>query len=168
VRQVGQVGSVNIYENPRALPLAWLVGQTTLVDSDDAALAAMAADDFDPRRTAVITAGDDSNAPSLSASATDSAEITRYLQSVVDVTTRTSGPGLLVTSQPEYPGWIATVDGQSAPHVNVDYAFVGVVVPPGEHHVQLSYEPLSVRAGAALSIVTLLVCVAAVFWRRIR
>jgi uncharacterized membrane protein YfhO len=50
-----------------------------------------------------------------------------------------AGDGLLVVSQPFYPGWRATVDGKPVPVHRVDYLLQGVRVQAGSHRVELSY-----------------------------
>ena len=45
--------------------------------------------------------------------------------------------GLLVLSENYYPGWRATVDGQTAPIYRVDSALRGVIVPRGHSRVVL-------------------------------
>jgi hypothetical protein len=153
VNQVGQAGSVKIYENPRALAPAWLVSDARLASDDAGALDAIAAPGFDAARVAVVTGN---SLPSLGPAAGGSAAITEYLPSTVRITTQSSGAALLVTSQPEFPGWVATIDGRSTDILNLDYAFIGVAVPEGRHNVEFDYRPLSVYAGGAITLVTLL------------
>ena len=49
------------------------------------------------------------------------------------------------------------MDGASAPIVRADYAFRGVRLGPGEHHVEFHYAPGSLRAAAAVSTVALVI-----------
>jgi hypothetical protein len=72
-------------------------------------------------------------------------------------------PAVLVISQMDYPGWQASIGGVAAPLLRVDYALQGVVVPPGESVVELTFRPRSLYVGGALSALGLLVialCVA--------
>jgi len=66
-----------------------------------------------------------------------------------------ASPGLLVLSEMYYPGWVARVNGRVAKIYQVDGALRGVAVSGGANRVELSYEPFSFRAGAALSLLTL-------------
>ena len=59
---------------------------------------------------------------------------------------------LLVLTDVHYPGWKATVDGREAPIERVDYLLRGVPCPPGEHTVELRYEPASWRVGWIVSV----------------
>lgn len=80
----------------------------------------------------------------------------------INVTT-TQAVDLILTDL-AYPGWTATIDGQPAEWRTIDGMYRGVSVPAGEHRVEWTYAPRSVRLGAIISAVTaLLLCVA--MWR---
>jgi hypothetical protein len=69
--------------------------------------------------------------------------------------------GLLVVSDPWYPGWVCRIDGEEAPVWRADYAFRGVIVPVGSREVVFRFEPKSYRRGKWISVVTLGVVVIA-------
>jgi uncharacterized membrane protein YfhO len=79
-------------------------------------------------------------------------------------------PSLVVLTDVYYPGWKATVDGRPATIERVDYLLRGVLVPPGRHRVEFTYEPASWRVGWVLSFVglSLLAATALVGWWRRR
>jgi hypothetical protein len=58
---------------------------------------------------------------------------------------------LLVVSESHHPGWRATIDGRPAEIVSVYADFIGCVVEPGEHRVELTFDPPSLRKGVRLS-----------------
>jgi uncharacterized membrane protein YfhO len=62
-----------------------------------------------------------------------------------------------VVTDTYYPGWRAFVDGVERPIYPADVAFRGVLLPPGRHTVEMRYEPLSFRAGLAVSAAALAV-----------
>jgi len=74
---------------------------------------------------------------------------------------------LLILTDIFYPGWKAFVDGRPAPIRRVDYLLRGVALPPGSHRVEFRYQPASFRAGWIISLLGLLVTVAAavIGWR---
>ncbi|MCC7106293.1 MAG: YfhO family protein [Chloroflexi bacterium] len=74
------------------------------------------------------------------------------------------GPGWLVTDQPWYPGWDATLDGQPVPVETVDGALVGVSLPPGWHEVRVSYLPAGWQIGLGVSSLAALL-LTVVGWR---
>ncbi len=91
------------------------------------------------------------------------AEILEWTPSRVIVTA--SGPGRLVLSEIDYPGWTAEVDGE---RVEIETAYDvlrSVVLPPGEHEVVFCFHGWMVGIGAALTLLTLL-ALAVLRWRR--
>lgn len=79
---------------------------------------------------------------------------------------KTSAPGdeLLFLSDTYYPGWNATVDGRATPIYRADFAFRAVPVPKGDHVVTMEYQPTSLKIGALLSALGIVMVGAAVFW----
>jgi uncharacterized membrane protein YfhO len=70
-------------------------------------------------------------------------------------------PGWLVALQTFYPGWHARVNGNDVPIERANVAFSAVPVGAGTSDIVLSYDPLSVRLGVLISLVSgvgLLVC----------
>jgi len=64
--------------------------------------------------------------------------------------------GILVLADLAYPGWQAALDGKAAPLLTADGCFRAVAVPAGSHRVVFRYRPLSVAAGAGISLAALL------------
>ena len=60
-------------------------------------------------------------------------------------------------SQSFYPGWKAYIDGRPTPIYLVNGVIQGIEVPPGDHIVKFIYDPLSLKVGAAISIMALLI-----------
>jgi hypothetical protein len=79
----------------------------------------------------------------------------------------TDSPALLILSEIDYPGWQATVDGQSAPILRAYYTLRAVPVPAGEHVVELTFRPFSFTIGAIITVLSIFAISAAVFlaWR---
>ena len=98
--------------------------------------------------TAAIVEGD----AAVSAGETQ-VRVARY--DLNDVRLRVSGnsSALLVTSEANYPGWEATMDGRRVPIVNTNIAFRGVAVPPGDHEVRFRFAPVTLAIGASISAV---------------
>ena len=62
--------------------------------------------------------------------------------------------GLLVLTDPWYPGWVCRVDGNEVPIWKADYAFRGVMVPEGSREVVFHFEPQIVSTGKWISLAT--------------
>ena len=59
----------------------------------------------------------------------------------VDLVVDTDEPGTIVVSQYAFPGWSATVGGDSASVDEVDGLVTGIAIKPGRHDVVLTYRP---------------------------
>ncbi|HEX7153140.1 MAG TPA: YfhO family protein [Thermoanaerobaculia bacterium] len=84
-----------------------------------------------------------------------------------DLDARMERDGWVVISETAWKGWRAYIDGNRAPILYANHAFLGVHVPKGNHRVRLVYRPQSFVTGQAVSVVTLALCVAVFVWRRI-
>jgi hypothetical protein len=63
------------------------------------------------------------------------------------------GPGTLTLSQMYYPGWRARVDGRDTPIQVVDSALAGVSLDAGQHVVEFTFDPWTVKVSALVSVV---------------
>ncbi len=70
---------------------------------------------------------------------------------------------LLVVNDSYFPGWAATLDGQSTEILRANSLVRGIVVPAGKHEVAFAYRPASFRIGAATSGITLVVLLLVLF-----
>jgi hypothetical protein len=65
--------------------------------------------------------------------------------------------GWVFWSQSWYPGWIIKIDNvNTGPALRANYLFLAAEVPPGLHQVEFIYRPVSIKLGAVLSSVTIL------------
>jgi uncharacterized membrane protein YfhO len=75
---------------------------------------------------------------------------------VLDVST--DARGLLVVSQPFYPGWQALVNGEPVPIHQVDALLQGIPLEAGNHHVELRFHPSPLPA--VVTLAALIACIA--------
>jgi hypothetical protein len=64
-------------------------------------------------------------------------------------------PGLVILAETYYPGWHLTIDGKPAPIYRANRMMRGATVPEGEHILSYTYDPLSFRVGAIISVAAL-------------
>src|SRR5581483_4520196 len=157
-------GAAWVYENAQVLPRAFVVSAVVRVDGPDEALQQLRR--LDLGQIAVVegtpspaalrsTAAVPGQAERPARGTAQGARIVRYSPAELEVEVEVDRPGMLVVTDSYYPGWHASVDGQTAPLWIADLLFRGVPVPAGRHRVRLWYDPLSVKAGGALSLLAL-------------
>ena len=166
VRRAYDGPDARVYAYGRALPRAFVVGAQTVVGSEEEALEAITAPDFDGRRTAIV---EDriGGLPQGSRPPPGEARLARLEPERVEVNVSARRPGLLVLSDLEYPGWKAEVGGEETDIERVDYLMRGVRVPAGDSTVTFSYRPLSFTVGWVVSLLALagVVTTGALGWR---
>jgi hypothetical protein len=76
--------------------------------------------------------------------------------------------GFVIFSEPDFPGWRATLDGEPAPIYRAFGALRAIAAPAGTHEITFRYRPRSVMIGGALTAFGFLVCLicAGLAWRR--
>lgn len=156
-------GSVRVYENQRALPRAFVVPHVDHVP-DDQVLPMLADGRADPRRTALVGAGDDIALAGTARATNGRATFARDDPQTVAIDVETDAPAFLFLADQYDPGWTAEVNGVPSAVVRANHAFRLVSVPAGRSRVVFRYRPRSLRVGAAISLVTALVT-AGCLWR---
>jgi hypothetical protein len=149
---------VRVYRDQEVLPRAFLVGAYEVVPGWISALARARSLDFDPRTTVILDVPPQIP-PSNICTRSAKVEILDYQASEVRIKTHSSASGLLVLSDTYYPGWKATVDGQSVPIIRANGVMRAVALGAGDHTVLFKYAPESLKTGKLISSVTLLLSV---------
>lgn len=139
----------------RWMPRAWVVDRAEVVSGEEETLERLRDRRFDPLLTVLLESEPVRPLPSTG-TAPGTARARRLDDAVLEVVTDTEREGVLVLSEVHYPGWKATVDGQPVPLQRADYLLTALPLPAGRHRVRYTYEPASVRVGAALSGFTVL------------
>jgi hypothetical protein len=147
--------AVDVYLNTQALPRVTLVYAAQVVRDAEAAFAAIHAPDFDPAASVVV----EGSAPAAAGGAPAGASNLYYLAyspEAYTVVAQNPAPAYLVLSEAWYPGWRAWVDGVETPVYLADFAFRAVyLAAPGEHRIEMRFEPLSFKIGAGITVMTL-------------
>jgi hypothetical protein len=146
---------IKIFEYPSPYPRAWSVHQTESVPDLPAARQRFIAQNFDPRSQALVVKRQPPGVERCSGQ-NDQVAMPLHEPNQVRITAKLECKGLVVLSDPWYPGWRASVDGHSSKIFEVDGGVRGVVVERGEHTIVMRYRPLSVYLGGGLSFLSLL------------
>ena len=145
-----------------ALGPAWFVNDIEWVDSPEEELNRVqrAVDEnglvepsFDPATTAVVHREFESTLKDVSNPGRTTVKLDQYHPEGSTYSVNSDNGGLLVLSEMYYPsGWTAKIDGEETPLVRANYLLMALQVPPGEHTVQLHFEPEGWETARGLSI----------------
>ena len=146
------------------LPLV-TAGQRPVFVEGTNALAALAAPDFDPREVVYLPTEAE---PQVAPREKTLARIvsTNITAQRIEFEVEAREASLVTIAQSYYHPWEAEVDGRPVPLWQANYVFQAVQVAEGRHTVVLRYYDRNFRAGAAVSLATLLGCL--LYWMRRR
>jgi hypothetical protein len=136
-----------IYELEPTLPPAGLAGEVVPAPHLGAAMTALTAPGFDPRRTAVVAGGG-----AVRRGPPGSVELQRDERERVELVASSEAGGVLVLRRAYLPIWRATIDGRPATPTIAQATRLALALPPGRHEVRLwiSRRPLAWALAASL------------------
>jgi hypothetical protein len=152
-----------VYRNPIAFPRAWAVHSTKQVAVQDTARW-LGDPAFDLATSAIVTR----EHPPLESCAGDSVRVVQHYPDRVVLEARMACRGIVILSETYFPGWRATVDGLPANLYDVNGFARGVIADQGDHRIEMVYRPTSVILGASLTLLGVLLALAAALMPRIR
>ena len=162
----GAEKALTVTARPSALPRAFVMMGWRLAADGDLALQTILSEGFDPHQEAVIEPLPGEPAPELPAAqpgavALAASPVTslddRQEFLIIDVSA--SRRSLLVLGDTWYPGWSVKVDNHRQPIYRANYAFRGVFLEPGKHHIEFTYRPHSLHLGVWISAATAIGCI---------
>lgn len=145
------IGGQSVIENTAVMPRAFVSADLVLQTPGADILAQLVKTDI--RRRVIVEDFPAINDPQLTQQNSPGPATIRSHKPneiIIDLDGKTAG--LLVLTDPWYPGWVCRVDGQEVPIWKADYAFRGVMVPEGSREVVFHFEPQSYRRGKWISI----------------
>jgi hypothetical protein len=142
-----------IYESSSALPRFFLVSDVARAEDMADAVRQLGAPAFNPARVAVVEQG---TAEHFADGASGTVRIVEYSPSEVRLQVESAQPRYLVTSEANYPGWRAFLDGHMCPISMTNIAFRGLPVPAGNHEVVFRFRPAILLWSAGVSILACL------------
>jgi len=162
----GQSGAALLYVNSGVQPRAFIAHTARPAASFEDARSIFFSEKFNPTEEVIL------HEP-LPAIAQDgepggTAEIVSMRANKVILQTSTDANAYLVLSDTYYPGWTATVDGVETTIARANFCQRAILIPAGNHTVRFSFEPPSVRTGAAITGGALLLFLVGIFHDRIR
>ncbi len=94
---------------------------------------------------------------------TSTLELTKFSNTKIDGTIQCDRSGVLYTSIPQDGNWTAFIDGEQASLVLIGDAMCGLLLDEGEHTVSFRYENKAFSLGWKISLVALILFIAAYF-----
>lgn len=138
LHKIFQEGTTRVYENARVLPRVYLAEQVSSAkDSSEIIEKLYKAGPF-LTKTGIVD-----RAIPVQDNPLTQAEIVELLSYRIDgsmhMRVQTTQPRLLIILNNYDKGWSATVDGVKTPIYRTNYTFQGILVPPGDHGVEVAF-----------------------------
>jgi hypothetical protein len=155
----------NVILNRSANGNAWFAGEVLRAQSPAEELASTCA--MDKKTTAVI---DVSQFPVADFSLDSTGTITQTSNRMnsLQYESESGSAGLAVFSEIYYPGWVATIDGNEANILRVNYILRGLEIPAGKHTIVFRFEPKAYTVGnkvtTASSWLVLILLLGSIYW----
>jgi len=145
---------VHVYERYHYLPRAFMVYQSRILRSKDEIKKVLTSDEFDPFTEVIL----EEEVPYLSSGVETQVQVEITSYDINNLTLEVDNPadGFLVLSEIYYPGWKAFVDDQETKVLKADYALRAIQLPEGQHTVRFTFDPLSFKIGALLSLASVI------------
>lgn len=149
-----------IYERKDNFPTVFMTHDVWGAVDEAESLELMAQSELDFSQTAVVQILPDTNCHIEPGNPIDDRTvITEYTPDKVTIQVEAAATGWLVLNDLNYPGWQATVDGNSVPIQPTNYALRGICVPAGAHEVVFQFQPVMLIYGAVISGTAILLLV---------
>ncbi len=146
-----QTGMV-VLENPNALPRAFFVGATEVVEGQEAAFERLRNPAFDLRTTALLSEPSPVEAAPIDSTSTATVALARFGPREIVWQVETDRPRLLVVDEIYYPaGWHASIGSEPVPILRADYLLRAVPIPAGSHILTMRFDPPRHALGIRIS-----------------
>jgi hypothetical protein len=141
-------GEVNIYRVEKFLPRAYMARRVSAAADLRGSL-----DGLKQAAQGGVVLETGKDAPQVTPVLGPHSAVTILAQGLNRVRVKAWQAGYVVLSDAYYPGWRARVDGKPAPIMIANGAFRAVRLGPGEHDVEMRFEPVSFRLGLFATLI---------------
>lgn len=149
---------------------AYLVERVVMVPDAETAATQLARPDFDYWNAALVE-GEQAPVSAAPLVAEEAARVVGRSANTLLIEATAVQPRFLIVSDAFYPGWQASIDGESIKIWKSNVALRGVVVPAGTHHIEMTFRPWNFSIGVGLSVGTAVVVLlwsVVVGWQSVR
>ncbi|MDD2822949.1 MAG: YfhO family protein [Candidatus Daviesbacteria bacterium] len=156
LKEFKNINTVRIMENTTNLGLAWFAQSSRCGFSENEVFDELTKISYDPKKLMLINC---LSSESLSFKNGDNiigvVDVIRESPLLTQLKVVTPEANFLNISKAFYPGWKAFVDGKEVSLYSANIALTALLVPAGEHLVELKYQPVSFFFGLKISLATL-------------
>ncbi len=144
------VPGARLYRVPEPLPRVYLAGSAAVLDDEPARKEL-----FSPAVVAggrvLLAPGPGSRPLPASAARAGDCTLQTFSETHLSIHCRADREAVAVLVEQFDLGWTVFVDGRPAPLLRANLVERGVMLPPGEHHIEMRFSPPGLVAGAALA-----------------
>ena len=154
---LGSPEKPQIVPNPQNNGNAWFISNVEFVKTPTEELNSLGI--INSKNTAVISDLDKNyfNGKNLINDPTAIINLTKYQPNSLEYKTQSKTAQLAVFSEIYYPeGWKMLIDDVEVPYIKADYLLRAVIVPAGNHTVQMVFAPKVIATGKVISLISLL------------
>ncbi|MDP3963038.1 MAG: hypothetical protein Q8Q39_00925 [bacterium] len=132
--------TIRIYENTAVLPRAYFPKQISFIPIDEVATLPVVLANKDFSEKSIIECRDCPTGRTIAFAGDGKADIIEHRDDgLLRIRTKTDEPRWLIASQHNLPGWRITIDGKEVTGFRANYIYFGILVPQGEHLVEMSF-----------------------------
>jgi Bacterial membrane protein YfhO len=150
-----------IFKNKYYLPRAWFVNGVEVIEQKENIWKRLNQQEFNPAEMAIV----ESEIPPISIPKETEVNLEKFDLHNLKFNVKTDSTAFLTISEIYYPaGWKAFIDGNETEIYPTNYILRGIIVPAGEHVVELKFAPetyaLSLKlslAGLSITIILLII-----------
>ncbi|MFH1612340.1 MAG: YfhO family protein [bacterium] len=163
-------GITKIYKNKFFLPRVFLTSQAKIIDSNKV-LEEIKKDSFDYRKCVILEENFNikklENCEILGIKIPGIIKNIKYKNGNMNFETNIKHPCFLVISENNFPGWQIFVNGKKQKIFKANYIMQAIFLDKGNHQIKVIYNPISLKIGAFISIITLLIISIFIFKKNI-
>lgn len=148
--------SVRVLEHTTNLGRAWFSNNTFCINNEEKIANILLAKEYNPRDTLIVNCRHNNFTNKAIGSVQVKANSPNYTKFEI------SNPSnnYLTISQAFYPGWNAYIDGEKTEINRANIALTAVLIPEGNHTLELKYQPNSFHTGLKISLAALFLWIA--------
>jgi hypothetical protein len=147
----------DFYENPGALPRAWVVNNAVVMESKEERLAVLAKGPWDPRRTVILESIPNTPPPVTTEKLAGTAKVLARRPGLTMIESENEADAYLVLSEAWYPGWEAEVDGVPVAVLPANHLIQTIRLSAGKHLVRFEYHSRFLGPGILVAVLAGLV-----------